>query len=132
MRTIVLILFGIELCAAVSAQTAVPTGIIGTWKSEKGLTYQFSAGGAYTKSVESEAVRRTLGGNKPERSENITNSGSGDTFTVSGDKIEMVMWTSDGRTSKATVTFTMINVDTLRLKTRYGLFTSTQDYKRLE
>ena len=132
MRTSVLILFGIGLCAAVSAQTAIPAGIIGTWKSEKGLTYQFSADGTYTMSVESDAVRRALGGNRPEGRETITGSGSGGTFTVSGDKIELVMRTSDGRTSKAAVTFTMINVDTLRLKTRYGLFTSTQDYKRLE
>jgi hypothetical protein len=130
MRNVFLIFLGFGICAAASAQTTIPAGIIGTWKSEKGLTYQFSADGTYTMSVESEAVHRALSGNTPERSENITDSSSDGTFTVSGDKIEMVMRTSDGRTNKATVTFTMINVDTLRLKTRYGLFTSTQDYRR--
>jgi hypothetical protein len=71
MRTNVLIFLGFGICAAVSAQTTIPAGIIGTWKSEKGLTYQFSADGTYTMNVESEAVRRALGGNKPDGSENI-------------------------------------------------------------
>jgi hypothetical protein len=130
MRNSFLILVSIGICAALSAQTAIPAGITGTWKSERGLTYRFNDDGTYTMSAESEAVRRALGSSNPKGSEPITDSSSGGTFTVSGDKIELIMRAQDGRTSKTNVTFTMVNVDTLRLKTRYGLFTSTQDYRR--
>ncbi|MDR2792685.1 MAG: hypothetical protein LBB61_03330 [Treponema sp.] len=123
MRNIALLCFCAGLCGALFAQTPPSAGIMGTWKHDKeGLTFRFNAGGAFTMSEESEAARKAAEQEQRARGESVITGVSG-TYTVSGNKIEMLMLV-DGKTHKVRMTWRLVDANTLRL--------DGQDYRRVE
>jgi hypothetical protein len=122
MRNIALLFFYVGVCGALFAQAA-SAGIMGTWKHDKeGLTFRFNADGTFTMSEEGEAARQAIEQEQRERGESVI-TGVGGTYTVSGSRIEMLMFV-DGKTHKVRMRWRLVDANTLWL--------DGQDYRRVE
>jgi hypothetical protein len=111
MRKIVLILAFIGLSVSVFGQNRDNAEIVGTWKHEGGLVYQFNADGTYSMSLEGEKAERDAQSVQEKIGKTVNTRAEG-TYTVTQGSITMI---ANGKTRRMRIAYQKIDSDTLRL-----------------